>query len=113
MMNRFETSRGEFFQKTVYALPMILFLTIGVLFLKGLTSVSDTTLSKQRESLETALNRSISQCYAVEGAYPPTLEYMEQHYGLTYDKTLFKVDYQPFGSNLFPDVTILYLGDRP
>lgn len=110
-MNRFETSHGELFQKTIYALPLILFLTIGVLFLRGLTSVSDTTLAKQRESLETALNRSISQCYAVEGLYPPTLEYIEQHYGLTYDKTLFKVDYQPFGSNLFPDVTIIYLGD--
>lgn len=111
MTNRFEPSRLEFLKKTIYALPVILFIVIATLFIRGISSVSDTTLSKQRESLETALHRSISQCYAVEGLYPPTLEYIEQHYGLTYDKDLFRVDYQPFSSNIFPDITIIYLGD--
>lgn len=111
MANRFEPSHGEFLKKTIYALPLLLFIIIAVLFIRGIASVSDTTLAKQRESLETALHRSISQCYAVEGLYPPTLDYIEQHYGLIYDKELFRVDYQPFGSNIFPDVTIIYLGD--
>ena len=59
------------------------------------------------ESLENALNRSITQCYAVEGAYPPSLAYIKEHYGLIYDEELFYVDYQPIGSNIMPDVTIM------
>lgn len=111
MTNRFEKSHGEPLKKIIYALPLLLFIIIGVLFLGGVSSVSETTLAKQKESLETALHRSISQCYAVEGIYPPNLDYIEENYGLTYDKELFRVDYQPFSSNIFPDVTILYLGD--
>lgn len=111
MSNRFEKSGGEHFRNLIYALPVLLFIIIGVFFWSGVSSVSETTLAKQKESLETALNRSISQCYAVEGVYPPTLSYLEEHYGLTYDKELFYVDYQPISSNIFPEVTILYLGD--
>ena len=111
MKNRFIKSRGDKIKNIIYTLPLLLFIIIGILFVNGVSSVSQTTLSKQRDSLETALHRSISQCYAVEGIYPPSLSYIEEHYGLTYDKKLFYVDYQPFSSNIFPDVTILYLGD--
>ena len=111
MKNRFDKSYGDHVKNAIFALPLLLFVIIGVLFLNGISSVSKTTLAKQKESLETALNRSISQCYAVEGLYPPSLSYIEENYGLIYDKELFYVDYQPFSSNIFPDVTILYLGD--
>jgi len=49
----------------------------------------------------------ISQCYAVEGCYPPSLEYLEQHYGLLYDEDSFFIDYEYYGSNLLPEVTVL------
>ena len=67
----------------------------------------DTTAAKQLESLETALSRSIAQCYSVEGMYPPSLKYLEEHYGLTYDRGKFLIDYQSVGANLMPEVTIL------
>ena len=47
------------------------------------------------------------QCYSIEGAYPESLEYMEEHYGLTYDKDVFFVDYQPIAGNLYPDYTVI------
>lgn len=89
--------------RTIYLLCPLLLL----LFWFGLSSISESTVSRQQESLETALNRDIIHCYAVEGFYPPSLGYIEEHYGLVYDKDLFFVDYQPIGSNLRPDVTIL------
>ena len=102
-MNRFEQKSMSFGRKLVYLLPVLAF----VLFLQGIGSVSESTLTKQQESLETALGRSISQCYAVEGCYPPSLEYLEQHYGLLYDENSFFVDYEYYGSNLLPEVTVL------
>ena len=77
-MNRFEQKNMSFGRKLVYLLPILAFLVLFVLFLQGIGSVSESTLTKQQESLETALGRSISQCYAVEGCYPPSLEYLEQ-----------------------------------
>ena len=92
-MNRFEQKSMSLGRKLIYLLPILAFVILFVLFLRGIGSVSESTLSKQQESLETALERSISQCYAVEGCYPPSLEYLEQHYGLLYDEDSFFIDY--------------------
>ena len=106
-MNRFEQKNRSLWQKLIYLLPILSFIVLFVLFLQGIGSVSESTLSKQQESLETALERSISQCYAVEGSYPPSLEYLKQHYGLLYDEDSFFIDYEYYGSNLLPEVTVL------
>ena len=83
-MNRFEKpSILRKIQKL--SLPLLGFILLFIVFIKGIASVSETTIDKQKESLTTALNRSITQCYAVEGTYPPSLEYIENHYGLTYN----------------------------
>ena len=106
-MNRFEQKRISLGRRLISLLPVLAFLLLFLLFLRGIGSVNESTLSKQQESLETALERSISQCYAVEGCYPPSLEYLEQHYGLLYDEKNFLIDYEYYGSNLLPEVTIL------
>ncbi|MDE6518244.1 MAG: hypothetical protein K2L18_10425, partial [Acetatifactor sp.] len=87
--------------------PLLMGILILLLFLRGIQSVSDTTIAKQQESLETALARSIAQCYAVEGMYPPSLNYLQEHYGLSYDKNKFMIDYQSIGANLMPEVVVL------
>ncbi len=110
-MNRFDkNSRSAW--NVIKKVVMILFLCAVVFFfLFGLNSVSASTLERQEESLQNAINRDIIQCYALEGTYPPNLEYLESHYGLTYDHDLFFVDYQAIGSNIMPDVTIVRLTD--
>ena len=105
--NRFEENRTNPLRNVVYLLPLLGFILLFILFYRGVSSVSHTADAKQMESLENAINRSITQCYAVEGAYPPNLDYIKEHYGLVYDETMFYVDYQPIGSNIMPDVTIL------
>ena len=64
-MNRFEQKSMSLGCKLIYLLPILAFVILFVLFLRGIGSVGESTLSKQQESLETALERSISQCYAV------------------------------------------------
>ena len=45
--------------------------------------------------------------YAMEGAYPESLEYLKEHYGLNYDETRYIINYEVMGSNLMPDVMVL------
>lgn len=112
-MHRFTTAETKHADrksrsKWLYLLvPVIL-----VVFWLMVNTVSETTVERQQESLSRALNRDIVHCYAVEGYYPPSLDYIEEHYGLTYDHSRFKVDYQPIGSNIRPDVTILVVGNQ-
>jgi len=86
---------------------ILFFLVIIVYFTFQLKSVSGDTLDRQEASLESAINRGIVSCYCVEGTYPPSLSYLVEHYGITYDKNSFFVDYQSIGSNIYPDVTII------
>ena len=106
-MNRFEQGSPSVGRRIVFWLPIAALVILFILFLGGVRSVSDATYTKQQESLETALSRSIAQCYAVEGMYPPDLQYLKEHYGLTYDESEFLVDYESYGSNLMPEITVL------
>ncbi|WP_026652056.1 hypothetical protein [Butyrivibrio proteoclasticus] len=86
---------------------IFIFVGILVLFFTGISLAGKNSIEKQQESLESAIARDIVQCYSIEGRYPPSLEYLQEHYGLTYDDETFFVDYRPIGSNLYPDVTVI------
>ena len=77
------------------------------LFIKTVDNISQANDAEQTDILQKALTRSITACYALEGAYPPNIEYLTEHYGLTYDDAEYFIDYQYIGSNLRPDVTII------
>jgi|GEM_PF-1169678 len=59
-----------------------------------------------------AVLKGAVQCYAVEGRYPESLSYLEQHYGVSYDKDKFIVSYEITGSNRMPQVTVIALNER-
>ena len=46
-------------------------------------------------------------CYAIEGMYPESVEYLCESYGLIYDKSKYIVYYDSFASNIRPTVTVL------
>ena len=106
-MNRFEQTRIPFNRIFSFLYPLITFILLLALFLGGIRSLNKTSYEKHQESLENALNRSISQCYAVEGVYPPSLEYIISHYGLVYNEDMFIIDYNYYGGNLLPEVNVI------
>ena len=111
-MYRFKERRSL---KTLFGsvqFSVIFVIAVFVFFLYMLGNISDDTKARQEESLNSALNRAIVSCYCVEGTYPPNLEYMVEHYGLTYDKDSFFIDYRPEGSNIYPEVVVIRKGER-
>jgi hypothetical protein len=60
----------------------------------------------QTEFVTKAVHNAALTCYAVEGAYPTSLEYLRAHYGLAYDQSRYLVRYDSFGSNLMPDISV-------
>lgn len=109
-MARFEYQKKQHTYRK-FIISVCVFLLIVLLFYQGIESLSSGAVRRQKESLENALNRSITYCYAVEGSYPESLEYLKEHYGITYDEDRFFVDYKIVGANILPDVTIIEKGD--
>ncbi len=87
-----------------------LFLAAAILlvwFFISTTRLGEGSADQGREHLETALRRSAVACYAAEGIYPPTLEYLCQHYGVQIDYDRYYVFYEIFADNLMPQITVL------
>ncbi len=89
------------------ALAIVIFLVIIAIFYCAINSLSSSTEDKERESLENALSNSITYCYATEGAYPESLEFIEKNYGLTYDENKYFIDYRVMGANIMPEFTVV------
>lgn len=105
-MTRFYRGKKEHHFRNLI-LSLVLFCGIAACFYYGVNSVSLRTKEEQKKSLEEAIQRGITQCYAVEGRYPDSLEYLKKEYGIQYDSHDFFVDYQIAGANIAPDITII------
>ena len=55
-------------------LSLLIFVVICGLFSVGITRISNRTRQEQKNSLEHALWRGVTQYYALEGRYPETLQ---------------------------------------
>ena len=55
-------------------------------------------------AIKTAVERCAMQCYVVEGAFPPSLAYLVENYGLQINEKEFYVSYDIFASNVPPAV---------
>ncbi|MBQ8590010.1 MAG: hypothetical protein IJ486_06110 [Firmicutes bacterium] len=78
-----------------------------VLFLTALANLDSGRRSEDKKQLEEALRNACMVCYSVEGTYPPSLDYLEQRYGISVDRERFTVVYEAIGANLMPDITVL------
>ena len=106
-MNRFTR---QSFKKRIFDsvnFSILFFVVVIAVFIIGITRISSNNEKDGRQILESALDKDIVHCYAVEGYYPPSLDYIEEHYGLTYDKDKYLIDYESIGNNIMPNVTIL------
>lgn len=93
-------SRKKYFHIFVVLLmPFIL-----ILFSTFMGSKID---EQQLKTTEQAIQRAALQCYALEGFYPSSLEYLTHKYGVKFDSHHIFVHYQYIASNLAPDITVL------
>ena len=93
-----------------FLLPLLLFLVCFVWLYFGILSTGERSQAEGLQMAQQAVERAVVQCYAVEGAYPQSIEYLEDHYGLVVDHDRYVVTYEAFASNLRPYVQVLPKG---
>ncbi len=89
-----------------HLLSLLLIGGVLYLFLVGTQGMTAKTEAEQRNMLDQAIRRATIQCYAIEGRYPPSVEYLEEHYGLSTDREKYHVFYDGWASNIMPDITV-------
>lgn len=86
---------------------IILFAVLIGAFLAGTGVFSDKAQAEGQDVLKDAITKAAVQCYAIEGYYPPSIQYLEEHYDIRIDKARYSVMYNGFASNVMPDITVL------
>jgi hypothetical protein len=87
-------------------MPILIFLLLISYLLFGVNEVHEKSSEESYSILKDAVNKSAVQCYAIEGYFPPNIEYLEENYGLVIDYNKYIVSYNVFASNIMPDVEI-------
>ena len=88
-------------------LAVVLVLVLFIVFLSALGNLKQGYGEEGRQQLEDALRRAAVACYAAEGFYPPTLDYLVQNYGIQINEDRYAVFYEVFAENLMPEITVL------
>ncbi len=91
-------------------LSVLLFAAIVFGIMAGLTNMQQRGGDQQAKLLKDALRRAAVSCYAVEGRYPPTLEYIKENYGVVVNDEKFIVRYVAFAENIMPTIRVLEQG---
>ncbi|MFR3092748.1 MAG: hypothetical protein ACLTMP_14330 [Eggerthella lenta] len=87
------------------ALALVLALAVGGWFAAG--AVGQNLREQGAVSVRNAILNSAKQCCAIEGAYPSSLAYLEENYGLVVNRSDYAITYEVFADNVMPNVVVL------
>jgi Kef-type K+ transport system membrane component KefB len=106
-MHLYERVRGRH-KGLVFAIAV--FALIAGFLLFSLASATRRNDAREEQLIASALQRAVVTCYAVEGKYPPSLEYIYDNYGIRVDETRFAVFYDVIAANVMPGLRVARIG---
>lgn len=89
----------------IIAAVLILFLLLAAIVIAG-NGLERTYSENDTELAEETVRRYAVQCYALEGAYPQSIEYLTEHYTLALNEDQYVYHYDFIGSNLMPEISV-------
>jgi nitric oxide reductase large subunit len=90
--------------KTLFLVVVIVAAVVLVWWFAETMSVSQE--EEQLKVSENAILRASIQCYALEGRYAPSLDYLTENYPVTIDEKKYVYHYQVHGENIMPEIKV-------
>ena len=94
----------------IIALACVIAVVAGIIIFSGIQSRE--MLENGAVAIKETVTKAAKQCYVVEGVYPPNLEYLQEHYGLTLNTRDYYVTYDAFASNQPPTIRVTVRGNK-
>lgn len=86
---------------------VVVIIVIILLLIPAVRSATREGADESVRSIAETVQERALQCYVIEGAYPASLSYLEENYGLTLNTDDYLVVYTPVAENLPPDVRVV------
>jgi len=88
---------------------LTVFLTLILVAVTLVDQLGQRVDAEQAKQLREVLRRAAISCYAVEGRYPESLEYLVENYGVVVDQSKFIVDYGVVSQNIMPIIEVIWV----
>lgn len=79
-----------------------------ILWSTNMTGKADVQQAKVQEE---AIRRAAVTCYAIEGRYPESLQYVRDNYSVIVNEEDFNINYEVFASNIMPSISVKVKGE--
>lgn len=94
-----------------WVLVLGIFLCAALFLTLGTGHMEETVQREQQELLQEAINQAVVNCYALEGRYPESMQYLIENYGIQVDFEKYVVSYEIFAENIRPQVRVIHIGE--
>ncbi len=94
------------------AASILIFIALIICFVLLLNGITAKNNGRELQIVRDAVKNAALTCYAVEGVYPDDLEYLREHYHLSYNEERYHVFYEPLASNLMPSIKVAERGGK-
>lgn len=91
-------------------LGILAFIAAVLLFVLAFSRLTSRNSAREEALVEDAIRRAAVTCYAVEGRYPESLDYLLENYGVVVDRSRYAVRYEAFAVNFMPSILVVRRG---
>lgn len=98
-------------KKFIIALVLAAVILIAAVLAWASATTKDN-MAEQTSSIRDTIYARALQCYVIEGAYPESLDYLVENYGLAVNTEDYRIIYIPYAENLPPEIKVIYLKDK-
>ena len=87
-------------------LVMAVIFAILIASFSSIQSFGINTMKGQEKKVQEVIRKAAVSCYALEGQYPPDLDYLVENYGVILDRESYVYWYEAHGSNVMPMIVV-------
>ncbi|MDO4869888.1 MAG: hypothetical protein Q4A65_06385 [Bacillota bacterium] len=91
---------------------VVIAIILVAVVLHGAFATTEEDIAAGEDAIRQTIQDRALQCYVIESAYPESLSYLEDNYGLTVNKEDYLIVYNSYADNQPPQVKVIYQGDK-
>ena len=89
-----------------WLIGLVILLVLLIALALAAENIGKTLENDASDAIRETILTGAHQCYCVEGMYPASLDYLQEHYGIQINTDDYYITYSAFASNLPPSVTV-------
>ena len=94
--------------KQMASITLVLLIGLIVIYLFiSMIRFNNNTNGQQTEHITDIIRKAAVTCYALEGSYPPDIQYLADNYQLVLDEERYHYYYTTYGSNIMPEIMVI------